>query len=293
MRRVEPPLVGRCFDSSPCNARKNAPPRPAALQRRCIERCPNALPVGADPGQNRRVKEPDDSSTASAAQRVRVLRTVPLLASLSPANLATLALLAHERTAASGEVLFRQGDPGETLLIVLAGELRASVFAPDGREQILRRLGPRDVVGEIALIDGRPRSADVHAVTRSRVLVLERRAVLDEVARDPAFALALLRLLCERLRATSAALEAMLFHDSGTRLAAVLLSLSGGREGAHVDLTQSELGEIAGAARETVNKKLREWEKAGLITLSPGRVVVKALSRLAALLPDDAARNVF
>ncbi|MGH7078574.1 MAG: helix-turn-helix domain-containing protein, partial [Acetobacteraceae bacterium] len=59
-----------------------------------------------------------------------------------------------------------------------------------------------------------------------------------------------------------------------------------------VDLTQAELGEIAGAARETVNKKLREWEKAGLIEITPGRVVVKALSRLTALLPDDAARNV-
>ncbi len=234
----------------------------------------------------------DDTSAAFAAERLRVLGAVPLLASLSPANLGTLAQLARARTVASGEVLFRQGDPGETLLIVLAGELRASVYGPDGREQILRRLGQGDVVGEIALIDGRPRSADVRAVTRSRVLALERRAVLDELARDPAFALALLRLLCERLRATSAALEAMLFHDSGTRLAAVLLSLSGGREGARVDLTQAELGEIAGAARETVNKKLREWEKAGLIEITPGRVVVKALARLTALLPDDAARNV-
>ena len=254
---------------------------------------PATLPHGADSGQDHPVKWPDDSSAASAAQRLRALSAVPLLTSLSPGNLETLAQLAHERTAASGEVLFRQGDPGDTLLIVLAGELRASIFGPDGREQILRRLVAGDVVGEIALIDGRPRSADVHAVTRSRLLVLERHAVLDEVARDPAFALALLRLLCKRLRATSSALEAMLFHDSGTRLAAVLLSLSGGREGARVDLTQSELGEIAGAARETVNKKLREWEKAGLIALSPGRVVVKALSRLSALLPDDAARNAF
>ncbi|MGH7049325.1 MAG: Crp/Fnr family transcriptional regulator, partial [Acetobacteraceae bacterium] len=189
--------------------------------------------------------------------------------------------------------LFRQGDPGETLLIVLSGELRAGISEPDGREQVLRRLRPDDVVGEIALIDGNPRSADVRAIRRSRLLILERRVVLDELARDSAFSLALLRLLCERLRATSAALEAMLFHDSGTRLAAVLVSLSGGREGAHVDLTQSELGEIAGAARETVNKKLREWERAGMIAISPGRVVLKALSRLADLLPDGSTRKAF
>ncbi|MGH7067009.1 MAG: Crp/Fnr family transcriptional regulator, partial [Acetobacteraceae bacterium] len=205
---------------------------------------PGALPAGQDPGHHRRVKEPADSSAASAAERVRALRGVSLLASLSPANLETLARLAHARTVESGEVLFRQGDPGETLLVVLAGELRARVFGREGREQILRRLSAGDVVGEIALIDGRPRSADVHAVTRARLLVLERRAVLDEVARDSGFALALLRLLCDRLRTTSAALEAMLFHDSGTRLAAALLSLTHGREGAHVDLTQAELGEI-------------------------------------------------
>ncbi|MDA8051979.1 MAG: Crp/Fnr family transcriptional regulator [Rhodospirillales bacterium] len=236
---------------------------------------------------------PDGSSGAPLARRTHALAGVPLLASLSAGDLERLAHLAHERVAASGEVLFRQGDPGETMLIVLAGELRASISGAEGREQILRRLGPGDVVGEIALIDARPRSADVHAVTRARLLVLERRAVLEELARDSALALALLRLLCERLRATSAALEALLFYDSGTRLAAVLLQLSGGREGAHVDLTQSELGEIVGVARETVNKKLREWEKAGLIALSPGRVVVKMLSRLAALLPDDAARSGF
>ncbi|MGH7104016.1 MAG: cyclic nucleotide-binding domain-containing protein, partial [Acetobacteraceae bacterium] len=83
-----------------------------------------ALQAGQDPGQDRRVTERDDPGAASAAERVRVLGAVPLLASLSPSNLGTLAQLARARTVASGEVLFRQGDPGETLLIVLAGELR-------------------------------------------------------------------------------------------------------------------------------------------------------------------------
>jgi CRP/FNR family transcriptional regulator, cyclic AMP receptor protein len=245
------------------------------------------VPLGA--GGNSALEDAVDAGGPALAARVRTLGAVPLLAPLAAPDLETLARLARERATGSGERLFRQGDPGDYLLIVLAGELRVSISGADGREQILRRLGPGDIVGEIAVLDGRPRSADVVAVTRARLLVLERRAVLDEAARHPAFALALMRLLCERLRATSAALEAMLFHDSGTRLAAVLLRLSGGREGARVDLTQSELGEIVGAARETVNKKLREWEKAGLIALSPGRVVVKALSKLAALLPDDGA----
>jgi CRP/FNR family cyclic AMP-dependent transcriptional regulator len=219
------------------------------------------------------------------------LAAVPLLAPLSSDGLEALARLARERAASSGEWLFRQGDPGDYLLIVLAGELRVRVSGADGREQILRRLGPGDVVGEIAVLDGRPRSADLIAVTRARLLVVERRTVLEEIARNPKFALALMHLLCGRLRTTSAALEAMLFHDSETRLAAVLVQLSRGREGARVDLTQSELGEIVGAARETVNKKLRAWEKAGLVALSPGRVIVKAPPKLAALLPDQGAMS--
>ncbi|HTU53230.1 MAG TPA: Crp/Fnr family transcriptional regulator [Acetobacteraceae bacterium] len=222
---------------------------------------------------------------------MRALAAVPLLAPLPAAELEALARLARERTAAHGEWLFRRGDPGDYLLVVLAGELRVSVSGVDGREQILRSLGPGDVVGEIALLDGRSRSADAVAVTRVRLLVVDRRSVLNEIAHNGEFALALMRLLCNRLRATSSALEAMLFHDSGTRLAAALLQLSGGREGARVDLTQSQLGEIVGAARETVNKKLRSWEKEGVVTLSPGRIIVKSLSKLTALLPDEGAVN--
>ena len=225
------------------------------------------------------------------AARVRALAAVPLLAPLPAAELEALARLAHERTAAKGEWLFRRGDPGDYLLVVLAGELRVSVSGVDGREQILRSLGPGDVVGEIALLDGSSRSADAVAVTRVRLLVVDRRSVLQEVARNGEFALALMRLLCVRLRATSSALEAMLFHDSATRLAAALLQLSGGREGARVDLTQNQLGEIVGAARETVNKKLRAWEKEGVVTLSPGRIIVKSLAKLTALLPDEGAVN--
>ena len=225
------------------------------------------------------------------AARVRTLAAVPLLAPLPAAELEALARLARERMAANGEWLFRRGDPGDYLLVVLAGELRVSVSGVDGREQILRTLGPGDVVGEIALLDGRPRSADAVAVTRVRLLVVDRRSVLNEIAHNGEFALALMRLLCNRLRATSSALEAMLFHDSGTRLAAALLQLSGGREGARVDLTQSQLGEIVGAARETVNKKLRSWEKEGVVTLSPGRIIVELLAKLTALLPDEGAVN--
>lgn len=223
------------------------------------------------------------------AARLSALAAVPLLAPLSPGERAAFARLARERTAAAGEWLFHRGDPGDFLLVVLAGALQVSVSGADGREQILRSLGPGDVVGEIAVLDGRPRSAGLLALTRVRLVVVDRRAVLAELGRNPEFALALMRLLCNRLRATSAALEALLFHDSGTRLAAALVQLSRGRAEARVDLTQSQLGEMVGAARETVNKKLRAWEKEGLVALSPGRVIVRSPAGLAALLPEQGA----
>lgn len=233
------------------------------------------------------LNQPADPSEPVFAARLRTLAAVPLLAPLPPADLQALARLAHEHNAVSGELLLRQGDPGGLLLIVLAGELRVSISGADGREQILGRLGPGDVVGEIAVLDGKPRSADVSAVTRARLLMVERRVILDEIVRSPDFALALLRLLCRKLRTTSAALEAMLFHGSETRLAAALLQLSSGRANGRVDVTQNELGQIVGVARETVNKTLRTWEKDGLVSLGRGRLVVRNAPRLAALLPDE------
>lgn len=215
-----------------------------------------------------------------------LLARTPLFAALPETDLAALAARAQERRMHRGETLFQRGDPGSAMLAILAGEVRISLAAAAGREQVLRVLRAGEVFGEIALLDGRPRSADAVALTSGRLLVLERRHLLARLQADAALALRIIAILCERLRATDAQLGAMLFHDAETRLAATLLSLSQVHRQRRVDVTQSMLGEIVGASRETVNRKLRGWEQSGVVTLSPGRIVLRDPKALAALLPE-------
>jgi len=217
---------------------------------------------------------------------LQVLSANKLFGGLPLPDLEALAARTQERPMRRGETLFRRGDPGSGMLAILAGEVRITLASAGGREQVLRILRPGEVFGEIALLDGRPRTADATALTNGRLLLLDRRDLLARLEADSGLALRIIGMLCDRLRTTSRQLETLLFHDISTRLADTLLHLASGRPTPRVDITQSALGEIVGATRETVNKKLREWELAGHVELTPGRVILRDARALAALLPD-------
>jgi CRP/FNR family transcriptional regulator, cyclic AMP receptor protein len=224
--------------------------------------------------------------------RVRLLARTSLFGSLPEESLVALAAHAQERRVLRGETLFQRGDPGDTMLVILAGEVRLSLPGAAGRDQVLRILKAGDVFGEIAMLDGGPRTADAGALTNCRLLILERRYLLSQLEKDSALALSLIKFVCNRLRSADTQIDTMAFDDVGTRLAASLLNLAQAQSQKRVDVTQSALGELVGASRETVNRKLREWEQAGLVALSPGRIVICDAQRLAALLPEGSARNV-
>ncbi len=153
--------------------------------------------------------------------------------------------------------------------------------ATSGREQIVNTLGAGAIIGEIALFDGKPRTADVVAVTNGRVLTIERAAVLRLIAADAQLGLHVIEMLCGRLRETMLQLESLLFQDVASRLATSLLSLAKGKP-KRLDMTQSALGNLIGASREIVNKRLRQLEREGIVALSPGRVILLDEMRLAA-----------
>ena len=132
-----------------------------------------------------------------------------------------------------------------------------------------------EVVGEIALLDGHPRTADAVADTDGEVMLLERRDLLPLLAENGAFALALMDVLCERLRQTSAQVEALMFQEMGPRIARALLQLSQVQRLASVAVTQKQLGEMAGTSRESANRTLKAWEAKGLVSLVPGRVTLR------------------
>ncbi len=223
---------------------------------------------------------------AMEAQSRRALQRSPVLGRLPPDLLLLLAAEAHERPMARGEVLFRRGDAGGSMMAVLRGEVHVTIGSPDGRQHLLRRLGPGEVFGEIALLDGRPRTADATAGVPGRLLVLERAGLQACLAREPAMAMGLVEVLCDRLRSTSVQLETQLFQDAAVRLAGTLLALAAGRPGGSVDVTQEVLGSMIGATRESVNKRLRLWQRQGWVALRPGRVTLRDAAALATLLPE-------
>jgi CRP-like cAMP-binding protein len=228
------------------------------------------------------------SPAAPAAWR-DALHKIPLFAGFTGEQLDHLANLAHERRMRRGEVLMRTGDPGLFMMIVSIGEVRVQLTGPSGQIQILNKAGAGTVIGEIALFDGRSRTADVVAATNGRVAVIERASVLRLVSEDSQFALSVIAGLCGRLRDTLGQLEAMAFQDVATRLAACLLRLGQGTRPRRLDITQEELGRLIGASREIVNKRLRGLATAGILQLSPGRIVLLDEVRLAAMVSGGAA----
>jgi len=220
-----------------------------------------------------------------------VLARIPIFAGFAANDLDRLAGCARERRMRRGETLMRAGDPGPSMMVVIQGEVRIMLGGISGREQIIDTLGAGSVFGEIALFDGKPRTADVVAITNGRVLTIERADLQNLIARDPLFALRVIETVCARLRSTTVQLEALLFQDVATRLASSLLALAQGPAPRRLDMTQAALGQLVGASREIVNKRLRAWENAGIVALSPGRVTLLDEPRLARLIPGRVAKT--
>lgn len=225
---------------------------------------------------------------------LRILRGSRLFADMPADALEILALSMKELRAAPTKAIFLQMDEGSGLFAILAGQVRIVIGGADGHEHILRLLGPGDMFGEIAVLDGRPRSADAIAVTNCRLLFLERHRFLALIGSQPAVALGLIELLCDRLRDNSTQIEGLLFQTLSERLASVLLGLrkgnANGKTVVSINITQTELGKLTGVTRESVNKKLRAWQSAGLVALQPGRVRIVDADGLKLLLPSSGTK---
>ena len=195
-----------------------------------------------------------------------------------------------ERRVARGTTIFAKGAPGESMMAVIAGRVRIGAVSADGRELTLNVIGPGEIFGEIALLDGKPRSADAVAIEDTLLLVVERRHFMPFLLRDPSLVERLLGVLCDRLRRTSLALEEIALLDLGVRLARVLLKLAAdygraGAEGVRIDLklSQRDLANLVASTRESVNKQLQAWRRDGLVEMAEGRLILRDRAALAAV----------
>ena len=186
-----------------------------------------------------------------------------------------------------GKTIFRRASPGTAMMAVLRGSVKICTVSRNGKEAVLNVIGPGQVFGEIAVLDGGPRTADAVALVESDILVLDRRDFVPVVRAHPDLAQRLLEVLCGRLRKTSEQLEDAFFLDMPGRMAKALLAARTGESAGGatlVQLTQRELGEMIGTARESVNKLLHGWQEQGIVALRRGAIAIRrpdALKRLA------------
>lgn len=207
---------------------------------------------------------------AAAPDPRRLLDAVPFLAGLPEEARSRLAAVARPARWAVGETLFRRGDPAEGMAVVLDGLVRVHLSTAGGRELTLALVGPGEPVGEVALVDDGPRSADATALTPVSALLLCRAEARAAVASDPTLACLLLRSFATRLRRTTEQVEAVGLQGLPQRLAGTLLRLAAADPCGLVRLPQGQIATIVAASRQRVNTTLAEFRARGLV--APARV---------------------
>ena len=209
---------------------------------------------------------------------------------LAPAAIDELVARSRLERCRRGKTIFRRATPGTAMMAVLSGSVKICTVSRGGKEAVLNVIGPGQVFGEIAVLDGGPRTADAVAMVDSDLLVLDRRDFLPVLRANPDLAQRLLEVLCARLRKTSEQLEDAFFLDMAGRLAKALLSarVAGPGGGApQAPLTQRELGEMIGTARESVNKLLHSWQRQGLVRIGRGAIEIRRPEALRAMSDQD------
>lgn len=215
-----------------------------------------------------------------------ILKMNPMFAELDAAELQRISGLCHTQQLAAGEVLFRRGDDGNALFGVRRGQIRIESGTSDGARLTLNFLGPGDLFGEVAVLDGQSCTADATAGEPTELFVLQREDFLAHLEREPRVAIKLIELLCQRIRWMSERMEESVLQPLPVRLARRLCALASDF-GAEVHISQEQLGVFVGAARESVNRQLQQWRKDGILDLQRGRVLLLNMTKLSAVARND------
>jgi CRP/FNR family cyclic AMP-dependent transcriptional regulator len=210
---------------------------------------------------------------------VELLKSVALFADLEEGELERFSHVAVPRSFPAGTRVFHEGDSSDACYIVKEGSFRVTREHSDGRAITLATLGPGEIFGELAMLDGDSRSASAEALTDGELLALPANDVRSLLARHPEIALKLVAGLVRRLRAANVRLTKQSFQTVPSRVAGILSQLSreqGNGSGGEVTIrmNQTDLAQLAGTSRESVSRFLAELERAGVVRSGRGRVTV-------------------
>ncbi|MEI7638817.1 MAG: Crp/Fnr family transcriptional regulator [Syntrophus sp. (in: bacteria)] len=218
---------------------------------------------------------------------VSLIKQIPLFSSLNHEDIEIIAALLRRRSIKKGDVIFQKGDEGTALYAILSGRIKIIVTRPAGDKITVAILNDGDIFGEMALLDGMPRSADAVALEETQLAVLDRNDFLAFLAQHEHAVLAILRTLSLRLRKTDDFLSEICFLSLSARLAKRLLELAKGESGGGNDvsslsmrMTQNELSNLLGVSRESVNKELKTLRDKGIVSTERSKIIILDQERL-------------
>jgi CRP-like cAMP-binding protein len=220
----------------------------------------------------------------------RALADNVVFGALEPARLDALFAYGMTKRYGAGETIFERGDAGDSMMVVLSGRIRIGNVQPNGKEAIIGFAEPGDLLGEVALLDGKPRSADAVAMEPCELFVLRRRELSSVLDAHPVVTVRLVEVLCERLRRATLMLEEVMCLESRPRIAKALLRLADehGRrceQGITIPLRipQGDLASHVGLSREVVNRQLGEWRQDAIVECQVSRILIRQPARLRAI----------
>lgn len=225
----------------------------------------------------------------------KLLKRIPFLSALSPAHLREVYRLAREIDVPAGAPVFAKRQDADAMFIVLSGRVKIYTDSAGRKRKTFAYLTEGEFFGEMALVEGLPRTASAQAVEDSRLMLIYKKDFERLLVSDPRLSLYLLKTLCARLRHANEEIEGMLFRNVLGRVAKVVLELaqrsgepwnSGGRALTR-KFTQQELADLVGTTREPLTRALSSLRRAGLVaTTADGRYAVPATDKLAGLCAD-------
>lgn len=217
-----------------------------------------------------------------------LLARVPLLADLEASELERIAQVAVPRSYPKGARVFHEGDESDACYVIRSGEVRVTREHSDGRAIALATLGPGELVGELAMLDGGVRSASLEALSDIELLAVSAADMRGLLERNASITAKLVVALTKRLRETNERISRQSFQTVPSRVAGVLSQLveeeggETGRDGVTIRMNQADLAQLAGTSRESVSRFLAVLERAGVVRVGRGRVTVLEPPRLRA-----------
>ncbi len=198
-----------------------------------------------------------------------------ILGALDDDDRAYLAQRSTKRKIGKGQIVFSEGDPSDSLFVLLSGRMKVVTYSSDGAEFIVNKVVPGETIGEIGMLSEGPRSATVQATAPSVVITLAGSVVVDLIGQRPAVATALLQRLSDMVRRMTGVASDLVHLDLAQRVAKFLLQYEEqlGPD-ARIKVTQSELAANIGASRQRVNGCLREFQRQGWISMESRQLQV-------------------